>query len=107
MFTEIIVWLDLRSRDVVKESPIVDVVVLQKLQVHELVNDVFSNLRAAAEANTLLDNNYTIDVNSVTLGDRKYFDLKLCCFFLIISGAFIFTSGHTKVTFGTINIVFC
>ena len=41
------------------------------MQLHELVNDVFSNLRAAAEANTLLGNNYTIDVNSMTLADRK------------------------------------
>ena len=36
-----------------------------------LVNDIFSSLRAAAEANTLLGNDYVIDVNSVALADRK------------------------------------
>ena len=48
-----------------------NVVVLKNLQVDTLVNDVLSNLRAAAEANTLLGNNYIVDVNSVTLTDRK------------------------------------
>ena len=44
-----------------------NVVVLKNLQVDTLVNDVLSNLRAAAEANTLLGNDYVIDVNSVAL----------------------------------------
>ena len=42
-----------------------------QLQVHTQINDVLSNLRNAAEENTLLGNNYFIDVNSMTLTDRK------------------------------------
>ena len=48
-----------------------NVVVLKNLQVDTLVNDVLSNLRAAAEANTLLGNDYIIDVNSVALRHCK------------------------------------
>ena len=63
--------LHIGARDFVNESPSNNVVVFIQLQMHELVNDVFSNLRAAAEANTLLGNDYIVDVNSVTLRDRK------------------------------------
>ena len=70
MFTQIRVRFDVRARDVVNESTDKDIVLLN-LQVHTLVSDVLTNLRAAAEANTLLGNDYVIDVNSVTLVNRK------------------------------------
>ena len=70
IFTQNRVRFDVRARDVVNESTDKDIVLLN-LQVHTLVSDVLTNLRAAAEANTLLGNDYVIDVNSVTLRDRK------------------------------------
>ena len=71
MLTKIIARLNVRARDVVNEAPINNVVACFQLQVHTQINDVLSNLRNAAEENTLLGNNYFIDVNSMTLTDRK------------------------------------
>ena len=68
MLTKIIIRFDKRERD---ELQTIVVFFSIQLEVHTLINDVFSNLRAAAEANTLLGNDYVIDVNSVTLRDRK------------------------------------
>ena len=68
MLTKIIIRFDKRERD---ELQTIVVFFSIQLEVHTLINDVFSNLRAAAEASTLLGNDYVIDVNSVTLRDRK------------------------------------
>ena len=70
IFTQNRVRFDVRARDVVNESTD-KYIVLLNLQLHTLVSDILTNLRAAAEANTLLGNDYTVDVNSVTLVNRK------------------------------------